>query len=154
MTKKLSKSTLPVCLDDVARAWRQHIEKNVQIVTHSDVSKHMNGTFSVYCMQITFHKPDGPRTMWYGGMTGNPRARISQHKTELKNCKTTTFTGKSVLYSPEYFENVALVEIDFKVVHSGMASAEAKAGEAVLSETLVSQHGRDKVLTRPKSRKN
>jgi len=152
MKKKLSK--LPVCLDGVAREWREHIEKNVEIVTNSDLTKHVDGTQSVYRMQILFHKPDGVRSVWYAGMTGNPRARISQHKSELKNCKTTTYTGKSVLYSEEYFGGVSTIEIDFSVVHSGMTKEEARAGEAVLSEALVSQHGREHVLTSPKGRKD
>jgi len=154
MTKKLSKPKLPVCLDGVAREWRRYIEENVEIITTSDLTKHVDNTHSVYRMQIMFNKPDGVRSMWYAGMTGNPRARISQHKSELKNCKTTTFTGKSVLYSDEYFGGVSTVEIDFHVIHSGMTRDEAKAGEAVLSEALVDQYGRDHVLTSPKGRKD
>ena len=68
--------------------------------------------------------------------------------------KTTTFTGKSVLYSDEFFGGVSTVEIDFKVIYSGMTRDEAKGGEAVLSESLVGQYGRERVLTSPRGRKD
>lgn len=143
---------LPVCLDDVAASWRSYIENNVEIITTSDLSKHEVGTHSVYRMKITFIKPEGNKVMWYAGMTGNPKARVSQHKSELKNCKTTTFTGKSVLYSKEYFENVEQVCIDFEVIHSGLTATEAKAGETILSETLAMLFGKESVLTSPKKK--
>jgi len=149
----MKKRSLPVCIDDVATAWKQHISENVTINTTADLDKHVEGTHSVYHISMAFKKPGGDLVAHYAGMTGRPKGRISEHKSELKTCKTTTYTGKSALYCEHYFGGVSEIDMHFRVVFSGLTKAEAEAGEAVLAEQLAYEHGKEAVLTRPKRRR-
>ena len=101
-------------------------------------------------MTITFNKPDGLLIMHYAGRTGNPATRASTHKSELGCCKTTTRTGKSVLYAATYFEGVREIDMHLKVHQSGFTEAEVKHAEKALADELQRLYGPEAVLTRPR----
>ena len=148
MTNKVF--SLPHGLDRVADEWRKHIAENVIVNMTKDFSAYVAGTHSTYHMTITFNRPEGPLVMHYAGRTGNPATRASQHKSELGCCKTTTRTGKSVLYTSKYFEGVEVVDMHLRVHESGFTEAAVKHAEKALADELQRLHGSESVLTRPR----
>jgi hypothetical protein len=145
---------LPPDLDGVADQWRAHIEKNIKITMTIDVSKHVDGSTSTYVAAMDFMGDEVVRhTMYYAGQSGQPRTRASLHKSELKNCKTTTRIGKSQLYSRKYMTDVNAINIKFEVHEGGFTLEAAKNAEKALSAELERLHGSEAVLTRPRGKK-
>lgn len=144
--------SLPLALDEVADQWRNFIS-NIPISTTFDMSKHVDGSASIYEIQFVFNKGDSPKVVYYAGMTKNPTARLAQHKSELKCCKATTRVGKSKLYCEEYFGDLSGIQINFAVRESGFLNEhDAKHAERALSDRLQAEYGPEAVLTRPRKK--
>lgn len=139
---------LPISLNEVAAQWKRHLE-NLKITSTIDDSQHVRGARSVYLLTITFKKSDKDVKAYYAGQTGDPRKRLACHKSEIKNCKSTTFVGKSALYCNEYFQDASEIHVSLKVLFGGMTLEQAYGGEAVLSARLIEENGPVHVLTRP-----
>ena len=139
--------TKPQSLNSVAQQWRDFFEVIPFTVTKS-LDGHIDGCHSVYVQEITFRRTIGDITFFYIGQTINPSTRANDHKSELKRCKTTTFVGKSILYSSELVEGLTAVDMHLYVHAGGLTSADARIGEKTLAAELTELHG-DAVLTRP-----
>lgn len=147
---KTTQLSIPQGLDDVANEWRKYIAENVTVNMTTDFSAHQQDTHSTYHMTIAFNKLDGPLVMHYAGRTGDPSGRASAHKSELKRCKTTTRTGKSVLYTAKYFEGVSVVDMHLKIHKSGYTLPEVLDAEKALADELKRLFGEEAILTRPR----
>ena len=143
---------LPPDLDRVADQWRSHISENVAITMSIDTLKHVAGTTSAYVLKMLFTDHEqNCETLFYAGQSGQPAQRAALHKSELKNCKTTTRIGKSKIYSAEFMENVQAVHLDFSVHTGGLSLEDAKLAEREISLDLERQFA-GKVLTRPRGK--
>jgi hypothetical protein len=140
----------PLSLDDAANAWKLFL-RDIECVSTQDIERHIKGTHSVYVQHITLVAAE-TTTFYYVGQTTRPHLRPSEHKSELRNCKTTTFTGKSVLYSPQVMYGLRQIKLHFAVIDSGLTRELAQDGEKALADTLRLEFGR-KVLTNPSGRK-
>lgn len=144
-------ANIPPNLDSVANQWRDYY-KNIPVNLHSNVAEHIPGTVSLYKLDIQFMREYDHTTFFYVGQTTRPKDRASEHKSELVRCKTTTRTGKSVLYNPDYYVGIKSVNLTYTVLRSGLDINQAREEEKALSADLKRLHG-DKVITNPKGKK-
>jgi hypothetical protein len=137
----------PPGLNYVARQWRDFLEPIPFITTH-ELTSHQEGQHSLYVLHITLARDVDENTFYYVGRTDNPKRRVSEHKSEFKRCKTTTFVGKGELYDPQYMAGLQQVRLHMVVARGGLLLPEAKEGEMRLALDLTHEYGKF-VLTRP-----
>jgi hypothetical protein len=151
----VTKKTLPPNLDTVAAQWREYLA-DVPLTSHVlNLEAHVEGKFSAYEVSFHFIKYEESARVYYAGMTSrDPTKRASEHKSELKRCKTTTFVGKSALYSAKYLDGVQSIEMTLTVRASGLdTKAQAEEAEKALSAELERLYGKEAVLTQPRGNK-
>lgn len=140
---------IPPSLNLVATAWREFFE-TIPVKVTKDLDKHVKGRHSVYVQEILLKYNDGgERKFYYVGRSARPAKRANEHKHELRRCKTTTFVGKSVIYTHEVVQGLAEVHMHLYVDTGDMDLDVANAKEKSLSDELTRDFG-DAVLTRPR----
>lgn len=143
----MTATNLPPSLNSIAAAWRKFFEK-IPFTLTKDLDVHIEGTHSVYVQEIILRRKTGDLTMYYVGQSADPASRANKHKHELQRCRTTTFIGKSTLFSPEIMTGLKAVDMHMSVQISGLSLYEAKIQEKMLAAVLAEEHG-TAVLTRP-----
>lgn len=138
----------PPSLNLVAHAWREFFE-TIPVKVTKNLDNHVKGRHSVYVQEILLKYSEGEKKFYYVGRSSRPARRANEHKHELRRCKTTTFVGKSIIYTPEIAQGVLEVHMHLWVHTGDMDLETANAKEKSLSDELTRDFG-DMVLTRPR----
>lgn len=144
-------ATLPsISLNDLSQQYRDFLAPFKESASEKIIGQAIKGKHTAYALAIKLNA-DTNRTFWYCGQTKQlPEARLSQHKSTLLTCTTTTFNGKSSLFDPLVLQGLQNIELEFHIVAAGLAEHDAKKAEDFLSSAF-----RDlgqEVLTNPTKR--
>ena len=144
-------ATLPsISLNDLSQQYRDFLAPFKENASEKIIGQAIKGKHTAYALAIKLNA-DTPRTFWYCGQTKQlPEARLSQHKSTLLTCTTTTFNGKSSLFDPVVLAGLQSIELEFHIVAAGLAEHDAKKAEDFLSSAF--RAAGQEVLTNPTKR--
>ena len=141
---------LPQDLDQNANDWREYVQSLEECKGVLDLSKHIPETFGVYIAIFEVRTKTEERFRYYVGR-GNPPRRANEHRSEFRNCKTTTRTGKSKLYTETFLKDAVSWRMHFSVHSSGHDLLSAKNTEKIVAAELTAKF-KDLVITKPTTR--
>lgn len=146
-------ATIPLLsLNDLARQYRACLVPLKHSVNTTITGlPHVEGTYSAYVAEFNLIAKE-PFTFYHCGQTRrHPAKRLQEHKSELLNCKVTTFNSKSVIYDPLFLSDLVGIRINLEVLKTGLTENEAKLAEDEFSNQFRNKYGRF-CLTNPSRR--